>query len=294
MLENRWKGSKSCRPSSDLLIDYSELDSLPQDSWECARDNRGERKSTLNESRNPAQSKIRNPDRTDKSCGLLWGRWAHPRSLDAARKHSQNTATVKGNEHLDTIVTTYNLANCYMDLRRAEEVMKLNADVIAAQRVVGNEHMDMKNHRQQSPWQALLNTFSRAQQWPLLWIKFFQTTEKQEMSLDTPSTPVSIWELSSLSSTYLKGVSYLPNTSLGLFVPCEGSRQIVVTMGQFSDNFSWRKERARDLFLASAALVWVYGDYQLDGMALYMWGSYLLSRHAGLSICFVFHIMYNG
>lgn len=99
----------------------------------------------------------------------------------------------KGNEHLDTLITTYNLANCYLDLRRTEEAMKLNAEVIAAQRVVlGNEHLDIKNPWQQSPWQALLNTFSRAKQRPLLWIEFFQTTEKQEMSLDTPSTPVSI------------------------------------------------------------------------------------------------------
>ena len=48
--------------------------------------------------------------------------------------------------------------------------------------------------------------------------------------------------------------------------------------------------RERERFFASAALVWAYGGHQVDGMALYLRGSYLISRLAGLSICCTFYI----
>ena len=49
------------------------------------------------------------------------------------------------------------------------------------------------------------------------------------------------------------------------------------------------RERERYLFFASAALVWAYGGHQVDGMALHLRRSYLVSRP---SICCTLHTFY--
>lgn len=48
--------------------------------------------------------------------------------------------------------------------------------------------------------------------------------------------------------------------------------------------------RERYLIFARVALVWASDGHQLDGMALYLQVSSLISRHAGLSICCTFYV----
>lgn len=85
---------------------------------------------------------------------------------------------------------------------------------------------------------------------------------------------------------------------IGLFSPIElkvlaSAHLTTYQIGRLYPMDRVQREKGRDLFFASAALVQADGGHRIDDMALYLQGSYLISRLTGRSICGKFYILHR-